>query len=233
MAGSGDRAASPSCSSSWVCDTGQASEGRRNKRLLRQVEINSYWANRGAGKKSSWQRAKTSPGELGHTWGGAGFARRDHPGGKWEGFLPLDFPVLGRVRRVSWTLRFGGWVSAGWGPGRAAVPGSLSWRWAGTHMPAPWVCPGATKGRDRAHTSAEEGVLISSRGTRATVWVSQYSTGRSLAAPDPGSAWELQITFFFFFGLNSLQKIFLRQIWTPATSRNLCPCGPQAVTLQK
>lgn len=46
---------------------GQASEGRRNKRLLRQVEINSYWADLGAGKKSSWCRAKSCPGELGHT----------------------------------------------------------------------------------------------------------------------------------------------------------------------
>lgn len=41
---------------------GQPSEGTRNKRLLRQVEINSFWANLGAGKKSSWDRAKTCPG---------------------------------------------------------------------------------------------------------------------------------------------------------------------------
>lgn len=39
-------------------------------------------------------------------------------------FLPLGFPVLWMVRRMSRTLGFGGWVSGGWGPGRAAERGS-------------------------------------------------------------------------------------------------------------
>lgn len=47
---SGDSCFPLSCNPSWVGLTrGRASEGRRKKRFLRQVEINSYWADVGAG----------------------------------------------------------------------------------------------------------------------------------------------------------------------------------------
>lgn len=62
---------------SWVClIRGQASKGRRNKKLHRQVERNSSWADVGAGscmichERAGSNRAKTCPGELGHIWGG-------------------------------------------------------------------------------------------------------------------------------------------------------------------
>lgn len=176
----------------------QASGGRRNKRLLRQVVFGQIWVQ---GRNEVGTGLKPALGHLAtpeliparRCWVCRERPSRREREGKQ--LLPASGLVPGVVRRMRRRMsRRDPWarlvkVGAGQGGSLSPCPRSFA---PGTGQGHRCQCPecaqGATEGRDKAHTHLGWGRSAdSSRGTHSTVSVSQQQHRLSLASPDPDS----------------------------------------------
>lgn len=237
-------AALPECDTRSGFRRGEETRGCSGK--WGSIVLGQIWAQLAQGEKLPWG---AWPHLSRSQQGGAGFAGRAHPGGDWEGQQRPPASVWARRCRGCWGGRAGPLgLAAGAGQG-AGLAGSGG---AGGHCPGslapgtgqghacqrPERAQGATEGRDKACTHLGwGGGADTSWGTHGAVSVSQKQHRLSLASPDPGSGWELQIGFFFFFFtgfkqlLENLAQTDLKSyniqksapLWTPS-------CFPAKIT---